>query len=233
MQRLVEEEYRSTLATLASDTLPTFLTSSSCTELIRKLRSFLDSPNPLSLFSRSSLKDSSRHLSHGEPKASDTLKQLFLRGEAPEAVPVSLSRFPPPHPSLLPSTAHVVLQLQESLDLLPCATILCDKLSPGLPIVAANKLFLRLCGFEMEDVIGYNCREVLQGVGTEVEPVRCLSMAIRNGETCHVQLKNYRKDGSSFTNQESISPNPPLRPLPVARTRVAMVVVNTLCLMPP
>ena len=85
------------------------------------------------------------------------------------------------------------------------AVLLCDRKAPGLPIVATNAAFHKLTGFPPRESIGYNCREVLQGPGTEPESVRQLSDAVKHGRGCRVLLTNYRHDGSLFVNQVSLS----------------------------
>ena len=45
----------------------------------------------------------------------------------------------------------------------PVAMLVCDRLAPGLPIIACNNAFVKLTGFDPVQVLGYNCREVLQG----------------------------------------------------------------------
>jgi len=73
------------------------------------------------------------------------------------------------------------------------------------PLIYANKGFERLTGYNIEDVIGKNCR-FLQGKDTEKEPVEALRKAIRYGNKCTVELLNYRKDGTHFWNRLSITP---------------------------
>jgi two-component system, cell cycle sensor histidine kinase and response regulator CckA len=73
------------------------------------------------------------------------------------------------------------------------------------PIIYVNDSFLRMTGYAREDVIGKNCR-FLQGPNTAPEAIERLRLAIRDGESCLVELLNYRKDGASFWNGLSISP---------------------------
>jgi PAS domain S-box-containing protein len=76
---------------------------------------------------------------------------------------------------------------------------------PDNPIVYASPGFFRLTGYEAEEVIGRNCR-FLQGKDTDPAAVTRLRHAIQVGEPCTVELLNYRKDGTSFWNELSISP---------------------------
>jgi PAS domain S-box-containing protein len=73
------------------------------------------------------------------------------------------------------------------------------------PIVLANKAFLDLTGYAPDEVIGQNCR-FLQGKGTSAAAVSAIRDAIADEREVDVELLNYRKDGSAFWNQLSLSP---------------------------
>lgn len=73
------------------------------------------------------------------------------------------------------------------------------------PIVLANKAFLDLTGYSAEEVIGRNCR-FLQGPETDPAVIDEMRRDLREGRHVDVELLNYRKDGSTFWNQLSISP---------------------------
>lgn len=73
------------------------------------------------------------------------------------------------------------------------------------PIIYVSPGFEKLTGYSAAEVVGRNCR-FLQGPGTDRETVARLRSAIGNGQSCTVELLNYRKDGTSFWNELSISP---------------------------
>ncbi len=83
--------------------------------------------------------------------------------------------------------------------------LISDPSQPDNPIIYASPGSLRLTGYAAEEVIGRNCR-FLQGKDTDLAAVACLREAFRAGETCTVELRNYRKDGTPFWNELSISP---------------------------
>ena len=83
--------------------------------------------------------------------------------------------------------------------------IITDPRQADNPIVFANDAFLRLTGYEREDVVGKNCR-FLQGPETDRAAVAEVRAAIAEGSDISVDLLNYRKDGSSFWNALYISP---------------------------
>ena len=82
--------------------------------------------------------------------------------------------------------------------------ILVDATAPGLPIVFANAAFSRITGYG-EEVIGHNCR-FMQGPGTDRAVVAQIREALRQERSFRGELLNYRKDGTTYWNELSISP---------------------------
>jgi PAS domain S-box-containing protein len=73
------------------------------------------------------------------------------------------------------------------------------------PIVYASPGFLQLAGYELDEVLGRN-RRFLRGPDTDPTALAQISDAIRHGRPHTVELCNYRKDGTPFWNELSISP---------------------------
>jgi PAS domain S-box-containing protein len=73
------------------------------------------------------------------------------------------------------------------------------------PLVWVNPSFTRVTGYEADEVVGRNCR-FLQGPATDPAAVARIRAAIQEGRTHTTTLLNYRKDGTAFWNQLSISP---------------------------
>lgn len=73
------------------------------------------------------------------------------------------------------------------------------------PLIFVNKAFEVMTGYSSEVSINRNCR-YLQGNQSNQRNVSIVRKAIENAENCLVTLKNYRKDGSTFWNELSISP---------------------------
>ena len=73
------------------------------------------------------------------------------------------------------------------------------------PIVYVNEAFCRLTGYTREDILGQDCR-FLQGDHTNQEALQEIRDALTNRNAIRVRLLNYRKDGSTFWNELSISP---------------------------
>lgn len=72
-------------------------------------------------------------------------------------------------------------------------------------LVYVNHGFEQLTGYSAEEIIRLGYR-VLQRDDTEQPELKVLSAAVSRGEGCEVTLRNYRKDGSMFWNELSVSP---------------------------
>lgn len=85
--------------------------------------------------------------------------------------------------------------------------IVTDLNLPDNPIIFANDSFLKLTGYERDEVNGRNCR-FLQGPDTDPETVRTIRRAIEARTDVTVDILNYRKDGTTFWNALYLSPVP-------------------------
>lgn len=97
------------------------------------------------------------------------------------------------------------LELRHQLDALNTAVVVVDIRSGEMPIVYVNKRFEQMTGYSAEEAVGQNCR-FLQRDDREQEGIAKLRQAIALRQSCHVVLRNYRKDGSPFQNELLISP---------------------------
>ncbi|MFH6689575.1 SpoIIE family protein phosphatase [Cellulosimicrobium funkei] len=80
-----------------------------------------------------------------------------------------------------------------------------DARAPGVPLVWVNPAFTATTGYAADEVLGINCR-FLQGPGTDRDAVARIRAAVDGGTTAGETLLNYRKDGTAFWNQLTISP---------------------------
>lgn len=78
--------------------------------------------------------------------------------------------------------------------------VITDPSLPDNPIVYASQGFLALTGYELDEVLGRNCR-FLQGPHTNPHTVARIRKGIDSGEDTTVVLLNYRKDHATFWNQ--------------------------------
>ncbi|MDQ7996921.1 MAG: histidine kinase famiy protein [Luteibacter sp.] len=76
---------------------------------------------------------------------------------------------------------------------------------PDNPIVFANEAFIRMTGYEAQELLGENCR-FLQGKDTDPETVNEVRKAIAERREIATEILNYKKDGSTFWNALFISP---------------------------
>jgi PAS domain S-box-containing protein len=80
-----------------------------------------------------------------------------------------------------------------------------DPRQPDNPLAWVNPSFTRVTGYESDEVVGRNCR-FLQGPATDTDAVASIRAAVAERRTVTTTLLNYRKDGTAFWNQVSISP---------------------------
>lgn len=72
-------------------------------------------------------------------------------------------------------------------------------------LIYANPAFERLTGFAAADILYQDCR-FLQGQDREQPNLAVIRDAVANHRPCRQVLRNYRKDGSVFWNELSITP---------------------------
>lgn len=72
-------------------------------------------------------------------------------------------------------------------------------------LIYVNDAFERLTGYSAEEILYQDCR-FLQGNDRDQEGLREVRAALRERRPCRVVLRNYRKDGSMFWNELSITP---------------------------
>ncbi len=80
-----------------------------------------------------------------------------------------------------------------------------DPNRPDDPIVYVNPAFEQITGYAAGEALGRNCR-FLQGAERDQPQLKILRRALREGRECSVVLKNYKKDGTPFFNELSVSP---------------------------
>ncbi|MDD7930914.1 SpoIIE family protein phosphatase [Actinomycetospora straminea] len=73
------------------------------------------------------------------------------------------------------------------------------------PLVWVNPAFTRLTGYELDEVLGRNCR-FLQGPNTDPASISRIRTALDEERPITEVLLNYRRDGTAFWNQVSITP---------------------------
>ena len=72
-------------------------------------------------------------------------------------------------------------------------------------ILSANNAFLTITGYSEEELLGQNC-QFLQGPETDAETLNQIRCALQEHTEFTGEILNYRKDGTPFWNEMSISP---------------------------
>jgi len=72
-------------------------------------------------------------------------------------------------------------------------------------LIYANRAFERLTGYASEDILYQDCR-FLQADDRDQPGLAAIREAIRSNKPCRQIIRNYRKDGSAFWNELSITP---------------------------
>jgi PAS domain S-box-containing protein len=83
--------------------------------------------------------------------------------------------------------------------------VITDWLQNDNPIIFCNSAFEEMTGFSQDEILGKNCR-FLQAENREQIGRFKLQEALSAGNECHVELANYRKDGTMFYNELYIAP---------------------------
>lgn len=95
--------------------------------------------------------------------------------------------------------------LKPFLDDISNGVSIADATVKGMPLTFVNKAFERITGYSSDEALGRNCR-FLQGEGTEPQDVERLRAALRSAEPCHILLRNYRRDQTTFLNELKLRP---------------------------
>jgi len=99
---------------------------------------------------------------------------------------------------------------------LSCSFTVSDARHSEHPLIYCSETFTRLTGYEMDEIIGRNCR-FLQSPNnsiskgdlrehTDHRAVQHLQKNLKDKQECQVSLINYRKDGTPFINLVTIIP---------------------------
>ena len=83
--------------------------------------------------------------------------------------------------------------------------VIVDAQQSDFPVVYVNPAFEQLSGYPAAETIGRNCR-FLQGQDRDQDARREISRALEQGEGTTSVLRNYRKDGTMFYNELTLSP---------------------------
>lgn len=83
--------------------------------------------------------------------------------------------------------------------------LISDARMPDMPIIYCNEAFTTITGYPREEILGRNCR-FLQGTDRDQKGIAVIRKALKKGKSSNVVIRNYRKDGSLFWNELTITP---------------------------
>lgn len=83
--------------------------------------------------------------------------------------------------------------------------IITDNRQPDNPIIYCNQAFENITGYAHNEIIGHNCRFLQAQDRTQPER-QIIKDAVKNGEECKLEIRNYKKNGTLFWNELTISP---------------------------
>lgn len=83
--------------------------------------------------------------------------------------------------------------------------VITDPNRPDNPIIYSNPAFTEITGYTAEEILGKNCR-FLQGDDRDQSELIVVRNAIESRQSATVVLRNYKKDGTRFYNELTISP---------------------------
>lgn len=83
--------------------------------------------------------------------------------------------------------------------------VIVDARAVDAPLIFVNPAFLRMTGYTEHECVGHNCR-FLQDGHIDAGQRETMRRAIDNGKGFSEVLANYRKDGTLFWNELSVSP---------------------------
>jgi PAS domain S-box-containing protein/diguanylate cyclase (GGDEF)-like protein len=107
-------------------------------------------------------------------------------------------------PAALPSdTLGEITQL--SINMLRDAIVVADIRERDAPLVWVSQQFSAITGYSPAEALGKNCR-YLQGSDRLQPELQQMRDALRYGRTTTVTIRNYRKDGTLFWNELTLTP---------------------------
>ncbi|WP_241191435.1 PAS domain S-box protein [Deinococcus psychrotolerans] len=105
----------------------------------------------------------------------------------------------------LPASAPDRWLLRQAFAASASSIAIADAQQPDIPIIYVNPAFERLSGYPAAEVVGSNCR-FLQGEDRDQDARRKIQEAVQQGRSTTMVLRNYRKDGTLFHNELTLSP---------------------------
>ncbi|MEW8625143.1 MAG: PAS domain-containing protein [Candidatus Thiodiazotropha sp.] len=103
---------------------------------------------------------------------------------------------------------HLPISLQllkQAIDTANDGLVIAEREGDDTILLYVNEAFERLTGYTEEEILYQDCR-FLQGDDRDQQARQLIREAIENNQPSRTRLRNYRKDGSLFWNELSITP---------------------------
>ncbi len=91
------------------------------------------------------------------------------------------------------------------LDSVHSGILVADARQPGMPILYANARVEAITGYSADELLGRSCA-MLQSGDSRQPGLQDLRDALRQGQPCHVLLRNYHRSGRMFLNDLRLTP---------------------------
>lgn len=177
--------------------------------LARQLRSVTRSPGSIddpyrpAIIAITTDPEVNRHSEAEEP-----FDGLLLMPQSPAAVAVQLSIAIYAHRAFARRYENAMEELALNRQIFHSVTngiSVANATLPDMPLTYVNPAFEVMTGYSLEDVLGKNCR-FLQGKDHDQPGLVLIREAIREGREIVAVLRNYRKSGTPFWNELTLSP---------------------------
>ncbi len=86
-----------------------------------------------------------------------------------------------------------------------CSVVMTDAAAPRNPVLSINPAFRLLTGYAEDEILGQSLT-VLHGPRTDRGVIEKLAMAVQDRRSCRVLVEHYRKDGTPFWNEVTLTP---------------------------
>lgn len=94
---------------------------------------------------------------------------------------------------------------KEAIESVDTGVTIADLSQEDEPLIYANRAFSTMTGYSNQEALGYNCR-FLQNMDSDQTGRYTIRQAIKEGQSCDVELRNYTKEGKLFYNLLTLSP---------------------------
>jgi diguanylate cyclase (GGDEF)-like protein/PAS domain S-box-containing protein len=94
---------------------------------------------------------------------------------------------------------------RRALDATREGVVIADATERGFPVVWASTSFEEITGYTADEVTGRSCA-LLQGPDSDPFAIRQMSCALASGRPARTIIRNYRRDGTPFWNEVSLTP---------------------------